>query len=121
MKSVSVALNLVVIYSHNLSKSIGFYEKLGLTFEREQHGNGPLHYSCNLGTVVLEIYPVLNNTLTTKLRLGFSLPDIEKSIEDIKTLGHFVITEPTNSEWGKRAVIEDPDGYKVELIENIKQ
>ena len=116
--SVSISLNLVVIYSHNLTKSIGFYEKLGLTFEQEQHGKGPVHYSCNLGSVVLEIYPALNNTVTTKLRLGFSLPDIEKVMEDIKTLGQFVITEPTRSEWGKRAVIEDPDGYKLELIEN---
>ena len=36
------------------------FECLGLTFVREQHGEGPEHYACEKDGRVLEIYPKKN-------------------------------------------------------------
>jgi hypothetical protein len=35
----------------------GFFEGLGLKFVLEKHGDGPEHFSCQVGEKVLEIYP----------------------------------------------------------------
>ena len=53
----SVALNLVVLRSSDLLRAAGFYELLGIRFQREQHGTGPEHLAAQLGPAVLEIYP----------------------------------------------------------------
>ncbi|MCK0472476.1 hypothetical protein [Halalkalibacter sp. APA_J-10(15)] len=53
---MSIYINLVVISSLNIEKSVTFYEALGLIFKKEQHGNGPEHYACEIGNLVFEIY-----------------------------------------------------------------
>ncbi len=34
----------------------GFYEKLGMKFSQHKHGDGPLHYACEIKGAVIEIY-----------------------------------------------------------------
>ena len=34
-----------------------FFENFGLSFVKEQHGDGPVHYACEVAGSVLEIYP----------------------------------------------------------------
>jgi hypothetical protein len=55
MKAAS--LSLLVLRSSRLEAMRTFYEALGLTFVEEKHGAGPVHYSAQLGSTVLEIYP----------------------------------------------------------------
>jgi hypothetical protein len=50
-------LSLIVIRATDIEETMGFYRAIGLAFQEEQHGSGPLHYSCTLDGVVLEIYP----------------------------------------------------------------
>lgn len=45
-------LNLVVIFSRNLEISVSFYQSLGLTLEKEQHGNGLEDYSCQFENLI---------------------------------------------------------------------
>lgn len=40
--------SLLVLYVSDLAESRRFYELLGFTFVREQHGDGPVHYSAEL-------------------------------------------------------------------------
>ena len=50
-------LNLIVLRSPEPVKSVAFYQLLGIGFEQEQHGTGPVHWAAETGSVVLEIYP----------------------------------------------------------------
>ena len=34
-----------------------FLRKFGLKFVKEKHGDGPVHYACQVGKQVLEVYP----------------------------------------------------------------
>ena len=48
----------LVITCSNIDKTKDFLEgNFGLKFKKEQHGNGPEHYSCSQNGQVLEIYP----------------------------------------------------------------
>ncbi|MCM3109575.1 VOC family protein [Lederbergia lenta] len=115
---MSIHLNLLVIYSHHPEKSVSFYKNLGLEFNLEKHGNGPEHYACELGNLVFEIYPSLGETVDRAMRIGFNITNLDEVIEKIRSINGLIITEPTINPWGSRAVIQDPDGHKVELIEN---
>jgi lactoylglutathione lyase len=114
-------LNLVVIRSADIERAAHFYERLGLSFTRHRHGNGPEHYASESGPVVFEIYPLTHGTeATTGTRLGFRVTSIEEIIATVQEAGATVVSPPKSSPWGRRAVITDPDGHRVELTEPIQ-
>ena len=107
---------LVVIRSMDIDSTVTFYRSLGIAFDEEQHGNGPRHVAADLGGIVFEIYPTKKlEDVDRTTRLGFSIPDIHTVIISIRDFGATIVEEPTNSEWGLRAVVRDPDGRSVEL------
>lgn len=46
-----------VIFTPDVPKMKHFFERLGLEFVQEKHGDGPEHFACAYDDVVLEIYP----------------------------------------------------------------
>ena len=50
-------------------------------------------------------------------RLGFSVEDLDKTVHKLQELSIAIHTLPKQTRWGYRAVVEDFDGRKVELIE----
>ncbi|MDB6175555.1 MAG: hypothetical protein JWL59_4866 [Chthoniobacteraceae bacterium] len=112
-------LNLVVIRSLDLDRSERFYRVLGLNFERHRHGNGPEHLAAQpyQDGSVFEIYPAGSNSgETTGVRIGFSVDAVDSYLDGLVEAGGLVVHPPSNSEWGRRAVVADPDGHKVELV-----
>lgn len=116
-----INLNLIVIRTLNLEQTVSFYQDLGLIFNKERHGNGPEHYACELGSFVFEIYPSQSRQIDATTRIGFNVDNIERIIDKLRLRKAQVVTEPTVSIWGKRAVLKDPDGRKVELVEAQKK
>lgn len=117
MTNSLTAVNLLVIRSPDIHRSVVFYEQLGVVFKLHSHGNGPEHYTSDTGTFVFEIYPQRNpNDGTTNIRLGFSVTDVDTVVERVLELGAATKSKPSNTEWGRQAVIDDLDGHTVELI-----
>ena len=112
-------LTLVVIRSNDLEVSQAFYSAIGLEFVEEQHVNGPVHLAATLVECVFEIYPSNGSASNTGTRLGFEVDSIADILE---ALGDQVkIIKPASREEGNNlhAVLEDPDGHKVELTERV--
>jgi catechol 2,3-dioxygenase-like lactoylglutathione lyase family enzyme len=112
-KPPSPSLDLLVLRCSNLEASKVFYESLGLSLKPEQHGSGPPHYSTLLGETVLELYPA--TTPAPTVRLGVSVPQLEKALAAVTALGDFVLSSELEGT-PARALVRDPDGNKVELI-----
>lgn len=110
-------LNLLVLRSPNVSRLVAFYEAIGLRFVKEQHGNGPEHFAATCGGVVIEIYPSDAPTHAESQRLGFNVDAIEPLLDAITSRDGKVVTPPKQTAWGMRAVIADPEGRRIELIE----
>jgi lactoylglutathione lyase len=109
-------LSLVVIRSGDLERSVLFYRTLGLEFVKHRHGAGAEHFACELGQAVFEIYPRSNDTdSTSATRIGFRVPSVDDAVTRLEELGVQIISPPQESPWGRRAVVIDPDGHKVEL------
>lgn len=110
-------LNLLVLRAMEPARLASFYTHLGLSFTLHRHGSGPEHYASEGGGVVFEIYPALDKSGTTHaVRLGFEVTDIHATVALLANHGAKVIKPPSSSEWGTRAVLEDPEGHKLELL-----
>ena len=112
-------LNLLVIKSQDLTKSVAFYTLLGLKFIEEQHGKGPVHFAAQMdGGTVFEIYPANSaEKVTQNIRLGFVVEDLDKTLQSLIAAGFRIAQPAAQSRWGYRAVAIDPEGRKVELTE----
>jgi len=113
----SVALNLVVIYTANLEAAAQFYSTMGLDLTLEKHGRGPEHFSAELAGTVVELYPCTAGKPCGGSRLGFRVSAIEPIVEALRRQSAKVLTEPHDSPWGRRAVVEDFDGNRIELTQ----
>ncbi|WP_081444822.1 VOC family protein [Blastopirellula marina] len=116
MNADSILCNLIVLRSRNLDQAQAFYSALGLSFARHAHGNGPVHLASESGGQVFEIYPLANEAASTSsTRVGFCVPSVDKTYASLMSAGGTSVIPPKDSEWGRRAVVSDPDGHRIEL------
>jgi lactoylglutathione lyase len=111
-----IQLNLVVVRSRDINRSVLFYQKLGLDFVKHQHGSGLEHFASEGILVTFEIYPCTSEeSITTSTRLGFQVDSVDDIVQELEQSGTAIISSPKDSPWGRRAIVVDPDGHKIEL------
>ena len=110
-------LNLVVIRATDLERAARFYGALGVQLDREGHGSGTEHLAGRSGSVLLEVYPSADNVGTVDVRLGFCVRSVADAVAAAGEGGGSVLSAPRQSPWGLRAVVRDPDGHRIELVE----
>jgi predicted lactoylglutathione lyase len=116
MHSQQVFCNLVVLRSRDLEQAYAFYSAIGLSFTRHAHGKRPVHLASETPGQVFEIHPLLEDALATSTtRVGFSVPAVDEVHESLLAAGGKSVSPPKDSPWGRRAVVTDLDGHKVEL------
>lgn len=114
-------LNLLVLRVADLDRAVAFYRLLGLRFEKHAHGSGPIHFAAELERFVFELYQATaEQPVSSSTRIGFEVADV---VETVATLGAVpgarILSVPTASPWGLRAVVADPDGHRIELVEAV--
>lgn len=120
MSALPVA-NLLVIRSPDIERAVTFYRQIGMSFVLHAHGKGPQHYASDSGGFVFELYPQPNaDGHTTNTRIGFQVDNVDDVIQRLGQIGVTIVTQPTDSEWGRRAVVKDFDGHTVELVESVE-
>jgi catechol 2,3-dioxygenase-like lactoylglutathione lyase family enzyme len=102
-------ISLLVLRCENIEASKGFYERLGLVFQKEKHGRGPEHYSSEHDGVVFELYPNKGVSPDDNTRLGFKVSNLQE------TLGKIEVSDEYEFNGTTTYVVIDPDGRKVEV------
>jgi catechol 2,3-dioxygenase-like lactoylglutathione lyase family enzyme len=111
-------LSLVVIRAQDMDRLASFYSALGFHFTKHRHGKGPEHLSSTIGPTVFEIYPANDaSESTVATRLGFSVPSLANALGQLREIHATVLADPADTPWGRRAVVRDFEGHKVELYE----
>jgi len=119
---MGISLCLTAIRVADIDRSAKFYSLLGLVFVKHSHGEGPLHYASEEAGVLFEIYPGdAENPISAATRIGFAVPNTDDAVAALVAGGAQVVTPTKDSIWGRRAVIVDPDGYRVELLQKPNQ
>lgn len=119
MSNGAATLNLVVLRTADLERAAAFYARLlALEFVRHRHGSGPEHYAAEMPGGVFELYPLSPEGLSTLgTRIGFRVASVDAALERVAEHPGVVVSAAKDSEWGRRAVVKDPDGHRVELVE----
>ena len=100
----------------NIDQLVEFYRCMGIQFNKEQHQSGPLYFATDLDGVVFEIYPAKAlEDVDRKTRLGFFVTDLQAAMNSLRILRATIVEEPSESPWGMRAIVRDPNGRAVEL------
>ena len=115
-------LSLIVLRSSQMQATLAFYKTLGFTFVEEKHGSGPVHYSTETASGVLEIYPAeaaepRHWKSSGATMLGFSVSSLNDVLASFEKSSLQLILSPKDSPWGRRAIVADPDGRAIELSE----
>jgi lactoylglutathione lyase len=112
-------LNLLTLRVADLERAANFYRLLGLDFVKHAHGSGPEHYACEMPGFVFELYlATAEQPVSASTRLGFAVSEIDPLMLKLAAAGTKILSAQRVSEWGKRAVVCDPDGHRVELLES---
>lgn len=114
-----IHVNLIVLRVADLDRSATFYEAMGMEFDRHSHGNGPEHLASVLGDIVFELYPATDKQpVSVSTRTGLCVDDLDATLALVTAVpGVKLVTPIQDSEWGRRAVVADPDGHRVELTQ----
>lgn len=124
-------LNAVGVTSNNLKKSVEFYSLLGFTFPEftndEQHvettPNGDAKLMIDSVEMTKEIIgedPKPGNHSSFAVQYN-SPEEVNEVVKKIIDAGFTVSKEPWDAFWGQRyAVVQDPDGYKVDLYATLQ-
>lgn len=111
-------LSLLVLRSAAPERLAAFYAHLGVAFEKHRHGSGPEHFSAELDGLVFEIYPLKEGEAgTCGLRIGFAVANVAGMFARWVEAGGTAVVAPKVSEWGIRAVVDDPEGHRIELTQ----
>ena len=115
----------------DLTKSISFYtETLGMQLIRKQDfPNGKftlafVGYGAEDSNTVIELTHNWDQYDSYDLGEGYGhialgVPDIQSTCKDLRAAGANIVREPGPMKHGTTVIafVEDPDGYKIELIE----
>ena len=66
----------------------------------------------------MELYPRTASAAAERLRLGFQVTDLATILTQAVECGGSLESKPTNTPWGLRAVLIDPDGNRVEVSQS---
>ncbi len=111
-------VNLLVLRVADIDRAAEFYRLLGFEFLKHAHGAGPQHYASDADGFVFELYPATTEQgVSSSTRIGFAVSNVDDAAAKLSSFsGARLVTAPKDSEWGRRAVVADPDGHRIELV-----
>lgn len=113
-------LTSIIINTAHPAQMLNFYSRLGLEFQRHQVSKGGECHKAFLGSVELTLYAIKETARARSpdLQLTFRIPQLETTVADLVKIDKVeCLMDPTLLPDGKKAILLDPDGRAVELIE----
>lgn len=111
----------ITINTAKIKALVQFYRALGLPLESKQVTLGSEIYRAQLGSIEFCLFGVghKEKSLTPPLQLSFKVKDLLTTVNKVSELANVtVMMEPTEMPDGKKAIILDPEGHAVELLQN---
>ena len=110
----------LILFTSNLFALVEFYKSIGIPFEEEDHGEGPIHYACDLNGAHIAIFESSEGKATERgvggsSQIGFQVDNVDAIFDQALKAGAKSLIAPQERPWGKRAVFEDLDGRSIEI------
>ena len=114
-----MAVSSLVLYALNVTETADFYRSLGIELdENEQRAVG------EAGLVRIAIVRASTADMAAPgavgtAMVGIDVWNVEGLVERLQTDGRRILRPVQQLDWGRRAVVADPDGRPVELVEHV--
>ena len=111
----------IILLSHRIDVTVAFYRKIGLPVITEQHGpDDEPHFALDFGDVhfgFIEATPEigLKRGQGGAVQFGFTIDDVEETYQLALDAGAKAVIASQNLPFGRRAVVEDPDGRPIQF------
>ncbi len=101
-------IDALVLRCADLEASEGFYRALGLPPVREQHGDGPVHFSCELGELHFALYPASDSNEARLApskneagasMVGFRVDSVDDTFAAVLKAGGTEVLAPDDYPW----------------------
>jgi|SRR5919198_3674888 catechol 2,3-dioxygenase-like lactoylglutathione lyase family enzyme len=112
----------VILLVSDMKKSIGFYRNV-LGMELKQHPSKDWAEFSKEGNTVLALHPIKKKNKKRLIKknnsmlVGFNISDLETVCGDLKKKKVKFYKKLTQEQFGKHAIIQDPDGHLISLAE----
>ncbi len=110
-------LGLIMVVVKNLDRSVAFYrDVLGLKFTMQQ----PKWAQFDCGNIQLGLHPEgeeVKASPTSGCTFAFYVDNIDKTVRELKANGAKMLSEVRQEEFGLWALVADPDGYGIQLVQ----
>ncbi|MBA2115653.1 VOC family protein [Bremerella alba] len=118
LNSCQTRVNLIALRSRDPEVTVRFYQSLGLILIEEQHDQGPIHWASDTNDFVLEIYPAKSaEPIDSSTSIGLEVSEIGTLVQQLRHSGTTIVREPKAFAWGVQAIVQDPDGRSVILVD----
>ncbi|KJF70232.1 VOC family protein [Agrobacterium arsenijevicii] len=108
-----MSLKFLTLYAKQLDRTVAVYEALGIEFEREKHGDGPIHFSHSTRDLIIEIYPAGSRVVAESMILGFTVTDLATVRNLLLENGVTILKDIDVVDGATRMIFEDPDGRRL--------
>jgi lactoylglutathione lyase len=123
MRGDVVEVGALILVAADARTTAAFYQAVGsIELLPEQHDDDPVHFVAELGGCHFAIFDAREPGtaprpgMAGETMAGFRVTSVEEAVEAARGLGARVIQEPDDYPWGRRALLEDPDGRRVEVF-----
>jgi hypothetical protein len=112
---VCISFNLYQLSTHYWDESRRFLDWFRVP---AGHGRGAEPLAAETPGFVFELYPLLaDGKSTLGTRIGFRVPSVDAAIAALANDPAALLVPATDSEWGRRAVVVDSEGHRVEILQ----
>lgn len=124
-------IDAVGVTSNDLKKTVAFYQLLGFKFDEIKEGEDHLEPETQPGSarLMIDSKKLIKELLGEDPKPGnhssfaiqYNSPkEVNDAAQKLKDAGYLIVTEPWDAFWGQRyAVVQDPDGYRVDLYASL--
>jgi hypothetical protein len=117
---MSLKLTSITLNTAHLEDMLKFYKIIGLDFAQAKVDKGSQVYRATLGGCEFSLYSIQTTEKKSipTLQLSFSVQGLDEKVQAMGQLQNAMcILDPTLMPDGKKAIVLDPDGHSVELLE----
>lgn len=109
-------IHCVYIVVNDINESTDFYENI-LGLKPKLKEENWVEFQLNNCVLALHKKKEIEKVKPSFLNIVFEVKDIGKEFIELKSKGVFFFEEPQQHSFGKTAIIEDPNGHKIELFQ----
>lgn len=120
MVNMETLLTSIIINTGRPEAMLQFYGRLGLEFEKKQISKGGECHKAFIGPVELTLYTVkaTAGARAPDMQLTFQIGGLDAVVADLVKIENVqCLMDPTLLPDGNKAILLDPDGRAVELVE----